>query len=183
MPAASTSNLRTRLNRTDEVAPASASTATLAPGQIHNHPWVSFGGETLALSINLAQNTCPTDTQVEDFHRIVQLYSAYTKTCLVSVTLPEYRFDVDKSNHSHVFFNLVTAINQFTRLARCEVVFCMPNENFTQLTNACQFYRLNFKQWELFYKTGTQQVAQVKVGSRIDRRLNSWFRVNVTGSL
>ncbi|KAF7938960.1 uncharacterized protein EAE98_001297 [Botrytis deweyae] len=180
MPA--TPDLRARLIRDDRVAPASPSTSTLAPGQIPNHPWVTFGGETLALSINLAQKNYPTDTQVQDFHRIVQLYSVFTKTCLVSVTLPEYRFDVQKSNHGHVFFNLVTAINQFPRLGRCEVVFRMPDENFTQLTNACQFYRLNFKQWKLFSKIGTQQVQQVKVGSRTDRRLNGWFKVNIAGS-
>ncbi|TGO13011.1 hypothetical protein BTUL_0078g00200 [Botrytis tulipae] len=180
MPA--TPALRTLLIREDRVAPAPVSTATLAPGQIPNHPWVTFGGETLALSINLAQKKYPTDTQVQDFHRIVALYSVFTKTCLVSVTLPEYRFDVEKSNHSHVFFNLVTAINQFSRLARCEVVFRMPNENFTQLTNACQFYRLSFKQWKLFSKVGTQQVAQITVGSRMERRLNGWFRVNLAGS-
>ncbi|TGO27624.1 hypothetical protein BPAE_0039g00340 [Botrytis paeoniae] len=181
MPA--TPELRALLIREDKVAPAPASTATLAPGQIPNHPWVTFGGETLAFSINLAQKKYPTDTQVQDFHRVVELYSLFTKTCLVSVTLPEYRFDVEKSNHSHVFFNLVTAINQFPLLARCEVVFRMPNENFTQLTNACQFYRLNFKQWKFFSKIGTQQVGQITVGSKTDRRLNGWFKVNIAGSL
>ncbi|KAF5871886.1 uncharacterized protein Bfra_008912 [Botrytis fragariae] len=160
MPA--TAELRTLLIRKDKVAPAPASTAKLAPGQIPNH--------------------LGSPSEVQDFHRIVELYSVFTKTCLVSVTLPEYRFDVDKSNHSHVFFNLVTAINQFSRLARCEVVFRMPNENFTQLTNACQFYRLNFKQWKLFSKIGTQQVGQIAVGSRTDRRLNGWFKVNIAGS-
>ncbi|KAF7960721.1 hypothetical protein EAE96_000394 [Botrytis aclada] len=180
MPA--TPELRVLLNRKEKAAPAPASTATLAPGQIPNHPWVTFGGETLALSINLAQKKYPTDTQVEGFHRIVQLYSAFTKTCLIAVILPEYRCDAEKSNHSHVFFNLVTAINDFSRLARCEVVFRMPNENFTQLTNACQFYRLNFKQWKLSSKIGTQKVEQITVGSKTDRRLIGWFRANVAGS-
>ncbi|ESZ97282.1 hypothetical protein SBOR_2310 [Sclerotinia borealis F-4128] len=164
----------------DEVA--ASEPATLTPEQIPRHRWVSFGGETLALSIDLTEAQRPLPTDISNFHDIVALHAVYTKTCLVSVTLPTYGHDVTRSNHSRIFCHLVTILNGFPRIARLEVVIRMPFENFTQLTNACHFYRLDFKAWKLFCKVGTWDVEQIHVGSQMDRRLNGWFKVNIAGS-
>ncbi|KAF7863926.1 hypothetical protein EAF04_006891 [Stromatinia cepivora] len=182
MPAAPSMRRLQAMSDDSIVATSASSTpATLAPGQIPGHRWISFGGETLALSIDLTEMRYPTPTEIHKFHNIVKLYSVYTKTCMVSVTLPEYGYDVPKSNHSNIFFNLVSVFNRFARIARLEVIFRMPHDNFTQLTNASQFYRLDFKEWKLFCKVGNEALEQIHVTSRTDRRLNGWYKINIAG--
>ncbi|CAD6442238.1 4f0a8a62-283c-4bc4-85c1-57424a17f707 [Sclerotinia trifoliorum] len=155
--------------------------AILAPGQIPSHRWISFGGEVLALSIDLGEGRYPTPTEIHKFHNIVKLYAPYTKTCMISVTLPNYVYDVPKSDHGRIFLNLVSILNEFTRVARLEVITRMPFENFTQLINASHFYRLDFKDWKLFLKVGSEDLEQIHVGSTIESRLNDWYKVNIAG--
>ncbi|KAI9648145.1 hypothetical protein NHQ30_002777 [Ciborinia camelliae] len=154
---------------------------TLAPGQIPSHRWVSFvGGETLLLKINLKEADYPDQEDIIKFHAIVKLYSVYTKTCLIFVTLPQYGDDVMKSNHNPTFFNLVSVLNRFRRITRLEVTLRMPRENFTQLSNAAQFYRLKFTQWKLFVRVGKAKLEQIHIGSKTDRRLNGWYNANLS---
>ncbi|KAG4035058.1 hypothetical protein MFRU_002g04050 [Monilinia fructicola] len=156
--------------------------AILVPGQIPTHRWISFSGETLVLSINFTEEKRPPPSVVNDFNTLVQLYAMYTKTCLVTVTLPQYRFDVHGSDHSEVFFDLVSILNQFPRLSRIEITICQPFYNFIQLTNACYFYRLKFRDWKLFRMVGTWTFEQILVGSRIDWELHKWFKDNIAGT-
>ncbi|KAJ8065992.1 hypothetical protein OCU04_005088 [Sclerotinia nivalis] len=180
MPAApSLRRLQAMVDDSTVAKSPSSTTATLAPGQIPSHRWISFGGETLALSIDLAERRYPTPTEINKFHNLVELYSAYTKTCLISVTLPQYGYDVPKSNHGRILFNLVSALNRFTRVARLEVIIRMPRANFKQLLNAGHFYRLDFEEWKLFYKIGSEDPQQIHATSSTDRRLYNWYNVNI----
>lgn len=153
----------------------------LAPGKIPNHRWISFRAETLALSINLTEKRLPLPIEIENLHNLVELYSAYTKICLISIILPEYKDDASNSKHRAILCNLIPILNRFSRISRLEVTFRMPYDNFWQLTNTSQFYRLHSKQWKLHRKIGTEKLEEIQFRSQLDRRLFGRYKVNVAG--
>lgn len=181
MPAAPSHRDLQKMEVEEQEAPVVAQKAKLAPGQIPTNERLSFGGETLTINLDLTVEC--TKAEIDKLHDDVELYAVYTKTVLVAVTLPEYQFDYPKSDHHYELFYLVSALNKFTRLSRCEVTFRSPHDNFTQLTNVSNFYRLNFRGWKLFRKIGAENVEQIYIGSRTDRRLNAWYQANIAGSL
>ncbi|APA09405.1 hypothetical protein sscle_05g041750 [Sclerotinia sclerotiorum 1980 UF-70] len=159
-------SLRKMLGDTVAAISASPAPVTLAPGQIPSHRSISFGGELLALSINLAERKIPhtnRDAQVP-------------KTCRTLRTLHQDLHDLNRT-----FFDLVSILNRFTRVAHLEVIFRMPFENFTQLIDASHFYRLDFQDWKLFTKVGSEDLEQIHVGTILERRLNGWYKINIAG--
>lgn len=114
------------------------------------------------------------DTGVLDF--LPPFYGSIQKVIL-HVTFPPpgtLTADNQKSDYSWLIREMSKSINNFKGLNCLHIKYKMPVRDWDQLKTAAYFYRLEFQRWTFRQSVGEGGWAQLRIGSRLERRLTSF---------
>ncbi|EHL02321.1 hypothetical protein GLAREA_08568 [Glarea lozoyensis ATCC 20868] len=150
-------------------------------------------GTSIKVDINLISSdpkslikTDKEKIQTVDFEVLNSLFTFHAQaqdvTMHIMLPLPKETSFALAQNQRRFYKSLVHCLNRFNKLKAPRILFNLKAININseaswiQFSDAVNFYKLKFVDWELYLKCAGKQTEKVVIGGRIDRRLEGLRR-------